>query len=102
MTVLKHEAKKIDNISKVKFPISVFRTRLCNNSSVKEKYTLRLQKNLEVTGFSGMYHSFEITLISDSVLSNGFKCNWVEMSSKCNLWQFTWSEKGHRNNAQKK
>lgn len=44
MTVLKHEAKKIDNFSKVKYPISAFSVRLCNNSSVKEKYTLHLQK----------------------------------------------------------
>lgn len=44
MTILKHEAKKIDNFSKVKFPISVFSVRLCNNCSIKEKYTLHLKK----------------------------------------------------------
>lgn len=75
MTVLKHEAKKIDNFSKVKYPISAFSVRLCNNSSVKEKYTLHLQKNIEVKGFGVMYHAFEIMLVSDTVLSNGSDCN---------------------------
>lgn len=54
MNVLKHEAKKIGSFSKVKFPISAFNSRLCNNSSVKEKYTLGLGKKIEVTGFCVM------------------------------------------------
>lgn len=78
MTILKHEAKKIDNFSKVKFPISVFSVRLCNNCSIKEKYTLHLKKEKkkkkEGTGFSVLYQALEIMLVPDSVLSNGSDC----------------------------
>lgn len=44
ITVLKHEAKKIDNFSKVKFPISVYSVRLYKNGSIKEKCSLHLKK----------------------------------------------------------
>lgn len=54
MNVLKHEAKKIGSFSKVKIPISAFNSGLCNNSSVKEKYTLGLWEKIEVTGFCVM------------------------------------------------
>lgn len=75
MNVLKHEAKKIGSFSKVKIPISAFNSGLCNNSSVKEKYTLGLWKKIEVTGFCVMQCTSEILLVSDTVFSNGFDCN---------------------------